>query len=471
MGSDLPLEAETEVKDGLQTPTYPSYATQHGSGLSTASFGHRLVIACLSDPVASSIGPTQEAGTAYFNISGTQYLLSNTGLMLGIAFAPMALNPLSELLGRVKTFGISMSIYTLLFIPQTLTKSYAGFVISRLLIGVFGSVASSMIAGTLVDMYGSKTRGRAMNAFTLSIFIGQGVGPAIAAHIAEKTDYRWVWGYQGIASAVGLAWYLSVAKETRPSLPPVEFDDGSHAVSKRWRHLLDAISVSISRPFVYLTTEPIVIALSLWVGFAWGVIFLFASSVFVVFGSYGFSVSECSLFLIPVAIGGCLASVASLHQDHIYSRASRRASPAKAAPEARLHHPCVGGVMLAAGLWFYAWTARPSIHWIVPGIALVIVNAGTFSIYLGVYSYLSDAYEHFSSSANASQSFVRNVLGAVFPLFARRLYQALGPPQAGSIVAAFATILAAVPFLLVRYGAVLRARSRATSEIQALLKS
>lgn len=36
-------------------------------------------------------------------------------------------------------------------------------------------------------------------------------------------------------------------------------------------------------------------------------------------------------------------------------------------------------------------------------------------------SYLSDAYEHFSSSANAAQSFVRNVLGAVFPLFARRL--------------------------------------------------
>jgi MFS family permease len=226
------------------------------------------------NPVASSIGPTQEAGTAYFNVSGTQYLLSNTGLMLGIAFAPMALNPLSELLGRVKTFGISMSLYTLLFIPQTLTKSYAGFIISRLLIGVFGSVASSMIAGTLVDMYGSKTRGRAMNAFTLSIFIGQGVGPAIAAHIAEKTDYRWVWGvsavkrillwnapakslpsvdlvyqYQGIASAVGLAWYLSVAKETRPSLPPVEFDDDFHAVSKRWRHLLDAISVSITRPF------------------------------------------------------------------------------------------------------------------------------------------------------------------------------------------------------------------------------
>jgi hypothetical protein len=32
-------------------------------------------------------------------------------------------------------------------------------------------------------------------------------------------------------------------------LPPVDLDEDSHAVSKRWRHLLDAISVSITRPF------------------------------------------------------------------------------------------------------------------------------------------------------------------------------------------------------------------------------
>ena len=114
----------------------------------------------------------------------------------------MALNPLSELLGRVKTFGISMALYTLLFIPQTLTKSFTGFVVSRLLIGIFGSVASSMIAGTLVDMYGTKTRGRAMNAFTLSIFVGQGIGPAIASNLAERTDYRWIWGVSSLSSEV-----------------------------------------------------------------------------------------------------------------------------------------------------------------------------------------------------------------------------------------------------------------------------
>ena len=153
-------------------------------------------------PLSSSIGPTEAAGTIYFDVTGTQYLLSNTALLIGIAFAPMALNPLSELLGRVKTFGISMALYTLLFIPQTLTKSFTGFVVSRLLIGIFGSVASSMIAGTLVDMYGTKTRGRAMNAFTLSIFVGQGIGPVIASNLAERTDYRWIWGVSSLSSEV-----------------------------------------------------------------------------------------------------------------------------------------------------------------------------------------------------------------------------------------------------------------------------
>jgi hypothetical protein len=39
-------------------------------------------------------------------------------------------------------------------------------------------------------------------------------------------------------------------------------------------------------------------------------------------------------------------------------------------------------------------------------------------------TYLADAYETYSSSANAAQSFARNILAAVFPLFA---YQFVRP--------------------------------------------
>lgn len=59
MGSDLPLEAETELKDGLQTPTYPSYAAQHGSGLSTVS---SLVTSRRNGSVTNVVGYQPAAG-------------------------------------------------------------------------------------------------------------------------------------------------------------------------------------------------------------------------------------------------------------------------------------------------------------------------------------------------------------------------------------------------------------------------
>jgi len=40
-------------------------------------------------------------------------------------------------------------------------------------------------------------------------------------------------------------------------------------------------------------------------------------------------------------------------------------------------------------------------------------------------NYIADAYETYSSSAQASQSLVRNMFGAVFPLFARKMVSCL----------------------------------------------
>ena len=55
--------------------------------------------------------------------------------------------------------------------------------------------------------------------------------------------------YQGIASAVGMVWYLSVAKETRPSLSRIETEEGSRLEYSRWRYLRNAIATSVIRPF------------------------------------------------------------------------------------------------------------------------------------------------------------------------------------------------------------------------------
>ena len=54
------------------------------------------------------------------------------------------------------------------------------------------------------------------------------------------------------------------------------------------------------------------------------------------------------------------------------------------------------------------------------------------------------------------------------PLFGSQVYSALGIHGAGSLIAGLATLLGLVPFLIVRYGGRLRARSRFAKEMDEL---
>lgn len=47
---------------------------------------------------------------------------------------------------------------------------------------------------------------------------------------------------------------------------------------------------------VFLVTEPIVTALSLWIGFAWTCVFLGGTSLLLVFGQYGFNYGQLGSF-------------------------------------------------------------------------------------------------------------------------------------------------------------------------------
>lgn len=65
----------------------------------------------------------------------------------------------------------------------------------------------------------------------------------------------------------------------------------------------------------------------------------------------------------------------------------------------------------------------------------------------------------FSASAFAGLSLVRNIAGAGFPLFADQLFLNEGFEWAGSILGFLALLLVPIPFILARYGRILRMRS------------
>jgi hypothetical protein len=135
---------------------------------------------------------------------------------------------------------------------------------------------------------------------------------------------------------------------------------------------------------VYLATEPIVFAVSLWIGVCWACIFVFLNSVSIVFGeAYGMGTGQTGTVLLSIGVGGLIGFGLNLVQERLYRRAALRSPTGKAEPEARLYFAIIGAFAFPLGIFWYAWTGRVGIHWIWPTLALTLVNAGVFLIYSG----------------------------------------------------------------------------------------
>lgn len=130
-------------------------------------------------------------------------------------------------------------------------------------------------------------------------------------------------------------------------------------------------------PFFPELATAIVASLALWVGFAWGVVFLLVGSIAHVFErTYAFSQGQGGTVLICGFIGAFVSYILHLTvQEPLYRKALAKGN-GKAKPEVRLYSAAIGGILFSAGSFAFAWTARPWIHWIVPCIFICVFNIG-----------------------------------------------------------------------------------------------
>jgi len=135
------------------------------------------------------------------------------------------------------------------------------------------------------------------------------------------------------------------------------------------------LKISFKRPTKMLLTEPVVIFFTLWISFAWGILFLFFSSVVQTFGdSYNFGIFQTGLVQLAITVGALIGTLINPLQDWLYLRTAKKNKerPGKPIPEGRLYTSIPGSLLFTAGLFIYGWTCRPSIHWIVPGTCTLV---------------------------------------------------------------------------------------------------
>ena len=249
--------------------------------------------------------------------------------------------------------------------------------------------------------------------------------------------------------------------------PPPSPIAGS-ALHKAWFFF----TVTILRPVKMIFTEPIVAAFSTYTAFNFAMLYAFFAAFPLIFeGTYQFNTGESGLTFLGIGIGNVIAMLTIILIDRLTYRkwtlaARARGDVTPLTPENRLYSAMLGSLLIPVSVFWFAWTARPSIHWICPLIATVPYATGQLLVFNSCIVYLVDSYGPvLGASAAAANGLMRYVAGAAFPLFIQQMYRKLGTGWATSLLAFITLALAPIPWMLFKYGPALRERSPLLNEI------
>jgi hypothetical protein len=233
----------------------------------------------------------------------------------------------------------------------------------------------------------------------------------------------------------------------------------------------EQVKATLIRPWVLLFTEPIVFLTAIYLAIVYGTLYMLFAAFPIVFQQIrGWSAGIGGLAFCGVAVGMLFAVSYSMYDNIRYNRVAAAAPDGIAPPEARLPPAIIGSVLLPVGLFWFAWTNGPEIHWIVPIAASAVFSAGLVSVFLSLLTYMIDSYTVFAASVLAANSVLRSLFGAAFPLFTPYMYSDLGIHWASTIPAFLALVCMPFPLLFYWYGARIRKGCKYAAEAEAVFK-
>ncbi|GME31390.1 putative MFS-type transporter [Neofusicoccum parvum] len=405
----------------------------------------------------------------------TSHEVATVGLslfVLGFGLGPLIWAPLSEMYGRRVIFFITFGALTCFNAGTAGAQNIQTVIVLRFLGGTFGASPFTNAGGVISDIFNATERGLAMSIFAAAPFMGPVIGPLVGGFLGETEGWRWIQGVMTIFS--GVVWIfasIAVPETYAPVLLKRRAAELSRLTGKVYLSkleadnkpvaLTEALYTNLSRPWILLFQEPIVLLLSFYMAIIYGTLYMLFGAYPIVYQQYrGWSAGVAGLPFIGVAIG-MLASVAySIWVENPRYLRVIRENDGNAPPEARLPPSLLGAVALPIGLFWFAWTNSPSLPWPASVAAGAPFGFAMVLVFLSVMNYLVDSYTIYAASVLAANSVFRAVFGAVFPLFTRQMYDGLGIHWASTIPAFLALICLPFPFLFHRFGEGIRSKCK-----------
>ncbi|KAJ4380648.1 hypothetical protein N0V86_004008 [Didymella sp. IMI 355093] len=418
-----------------------------------------------------------------FSVTQEIVTLGVSLFVLGFALGPLLWAPFSEMYGRQVVFAGTYFCFMAFNAAVAGAGNIWSVLILRFFAAAFGSSPLTNAGGVIADLFNANERGLAMSIFSAAPFMGPVLGPIIGGFLGMAEGWRWVNGLMAIWAGVLLVVTACIVPET---YPPVLLRKRAERLSKitgkvyRSRTDIDqgmvslgeAFSTGLKRPWILLFCEPIVLLLSLYHAIVYGILYMLFGAFPIVYRvGRGWNEGISGLPFVAVAIG-VVAAIAYviLVDNKQYMKKVNDSGKGYTTPEARLPMCIIGGIVLPAGLFWFAWTNSPSLPWAASVCAAIPFGFGLVLIFLSIMNYLIDSYTIFAASVLAGNGIIRSVFGAAFPLFTKQMYDGLGIHWASSIPAFLALACIPLPFLFYKYGASIRQKCKYAAQSEAFME-
>ncbi|ORY64907.1 major facilitator superfamily domain-containing protein [Pseudomassariella vexata] len=428
----------------------------------------------LMTPLSSSIlAPAIADISKEFSVTSTTLAAMPVSIyLLGYAFGPLFLAPLSEIHGRAVVLTTANIFFCLWHIGVALAPNLGSLVVFRFFSGVGGSGCMTLGGGIIADMFPVEERGLAMSLWTLGLTLGPSLGPVIGAFIAGSIGWRWAPWIVMIPSVICTILLFFLLPETnhrvlidrkvkalRAELNRPELESRYETEQTRGLSRGAVLRIGLTRPLQILVFTPIVSILSIYVSFVYGTVYLMFNTISPVFeNQYGWSPGVAGLPFIALALGffaGLLAF--SVLSDSTVIRLSK-ANGGVFKPEMRLPLMIYYAIITPITFFWYGWAIDKQVCWIVPVLGLFPLGVGVIGIWMPAQAYIVDAYSAYAASGLAAFTVLRSIIAAFLPLAGPAMFKSLGLGWGNSLLGFLCVAMIPVPVLIHRFGERIRKR-------------
>ena len=295
----------------------------------------------------------------------------------------MLWSPLSEMpyIGRMPIYWGTLFLYVVLQVPTALSTNLGMLLAFRFITGFVGSPVLATGGASIGDIYSPKKRVYGITIWGTFAVCAPATAPIAGGFIAHAEDWRWtIWILMWLGSFTTILLFFFFPETSSSNIlyrRALRLRKATGDKRLKSQSEIDAESLTgrdiavdvLVRPFSLNFQEPIVFILNLYIALIYALFYLWFESFPVVFIEiHHFRQQILGLAFLGI-LGGAFVTI-PIYWLYIYRVEEKMFDENdQIKPEKRMRVAIFASFLAPASLFWFGWTARASIHWIVPILA------------------------------------------------------------------------------------------------------